>query len=130
MDLARIASTQLWSGTAMYLFSGNQYIRVTRTSDTDLGITDPQYLRSIYAGWGWDNVFNDGVNGALPSGSRCYFFRGTEHMRVSRGFELGGFIDPTYPQRIKGWEFPSGFGANGIDAALYSGGPLVNPLCR
>ena len=118
----------LWSGTATYFFRGNQYIRVTRTSDTDFGITDPDYPRSIYAGWGWSNDFNNGVKGALPSGSRCYFFRGNQYMRVSRGFELGGFIDSGYPQPISpNWGWPQGFGENGIDAALYSGGPLVAP---
>lgn len=117
----------LWSGTVSYFFSGNQYVRVTRTSDTDLGTTDADYPRSIFAGWGWDNDFNDGVKGALPSGSKCYFFRGAEYLRVSRGFELGGFIDPHYPAHISNWHWPSGFGENGIDAALYSGGPLVDP---
>jgi hypothetical protein len=117
----------LWSGTASYFFSGNQYVRVTRKSDTDLGTTDPDYPRSIYAGWGWNNDFNQGVKGALPSGSKCYFFRGTEYLRVSRGFELGGFIDKGYPGPISNWGWPSGFGTNGIDAALYSGGPLVDP---
>jgi hypothetical protein len=63
----------------------------------------------------------------LPSGSKVYFFRGAEYLRVSRGFELGGFIDAGYPAPISNWKWPSGFGKNGIDAALYSGGPLANP---
>jgi hypothetical protein len=117
----------LWSGTVSYFFSGNQYVRTTRKSATDLGMTDPEYPRSIYAGWGWNNGFNQGVKGALPSGSKCYFFRGTEYLQVSRGFELGGFIDKGYPGPISNWGWPSGFGKNGIDAALYSGGPLVDP---
>jgi len=116
----------LWSGTVSYFFSGNEYIRVTRKSDTDFGTTDPGYPRSIYAGWGWDNVFNNGIKGALPSGSRCYFFRGTQYIRVRRGFELGGFIDEPIGS-IPNWDWPSGFGENGIDAALYSGGPLQDP---
>jgi len=117
----------LWSGTVTYFFSGDEYIRVTRKTDTDPGTTDADYPRTIYGGWGWDNVFNQGVKGALPSGSRCYFFHGKQYIRVSRGFELGGFIDPGYPANISpnwGW---GDFGANGIDAALYSGGPLVAP---
>jgi hypothetical protein len=117
----------LWSGTVTYFFSGNQYIRVTRTSDTDLGKTDSGYPRSIYAGWGWNNDFNQGVKGGLPSGLVCYFFRGKEYIRVSRGFEIGGFIDPGYPAPISNWGWPDGFGENGIDAALYSGGPLQDP---
>jgi hypothetical protein len=51
----------LWSGSVTYFFKGNEYIRVTRTSDTDFGTTDPGYPRSIYAGWGWNNDFNNGV---------------------------------------------------------------------
>jgi hypothetical protein len=91
----------LWSGTVTYFFSGNQYIRVTRNSDTDLGTTDPDYPRSIFAGWGWNNDFNQGVKGALPSGSKVNFFRGAEYLRVSRGFELGGFIDAGYPAQFQ-----------------------------
>jgi len=109
----------LWSGTVTYFFKGNQYIRVTRKYDTDFG----NYPRSILAGWGWGAPFDNGVKAALLSGAKCYFFTGTEYIQVSRGFELGGFIDPGYPTDISHWGFPKGFGTNGIDAALYSGGP-------
>jgi hypothetical protein len=35
-------------------------------------------------------------------------------------------VDTGYPRAIKDvWGWPDGFRANGIDAALYSGGPLV-----
>jgi len=113
----------LWSGPVCYFFSGNQYIRVTR-GDDDFGKTDPQYPRSINAGWGWSPPFANGIKGALPSGLKCYFFSGIEYIRVSRGLELGGFIDPGYPGKITAWNWPAGFGENGIDAALYSGGLL------
>jgi hypothetical protein len=117
----------LWSGAVACFFSGNQYIRVTRTSGTDLGKTDSGYPKTILGGWGWNNDFNQGIKGALPSGSVCYFFRGKEYIRVSRGSEFPGFIDPNYPARIANWEWPAGFGENDIDAALYSGGPLQDP---
>ncbi|MCJ1405777.1 hypothetical protein MMC11_009007, partial [Xylographa trunciseda] len=114
----------LWSGPVCYFFSGNQYIRVTR-GDDDFGKTDePGYPKSIESGWGWAPPFANGVKGALPSGLKCYFFSGKEYIRVSRGLELAGFIDPGYPGQDTGWNWPAGFGKNGIDAALYSGGVL------
>jgi hypothetical protein len=115
----------LWSGPVCYFFKGNSYIRVTR-GNTNFGTTDAGYPRSILGGWGWAAPFDNGVKGALPSGSKCYFFNGTEYIRVSRGIELGGFIDKGYPSNITAWDWGS-FGAKGIDAALYSGGPLVPP---
>ena len=114
----------LWSGGVCYFFKGNEYIRVTR-GDTDFGTTDATYPKSIYGGgWGFPTPFDNGVKGVLPSGSKCYFFNGAQYIQVSRGFELGGFVDKTYPKSIAEWNWGS-FGAKGIDAALYSGGPLV-----
>lgn len=116
----------LWSGSVVYFFSGNRYIRVNRRSDTDFGTMSPGYPKTIASGWGWNAPFANRIKGALPSGSRCYFFSGNQYLRVSRGFELAGFIDKTYPKTIvPNWHFPTGFGTNGIDAALYSGGPLT-----
>jgi hypothetical protein len=74
-----------------------------------------------------DRAFSNGVKGALPSGSKCYFFSGKEYIRVSRGYELAGFVDSGYPAPISGWQWGADFGAGGIDAALYSGGPLEPP---
>jgi hypothetical protein len=114
----------LWSGPVCYFFSGNYYTRVTR-SQSDFGNGgDPYYPKTISAGWGWSAPFSNGVKGALPSGQKCYFFSCKEYIRVSRGLELAGFIDPNYPADITAWDFPKGFGQNGIDAALYSGGDL------
>jgi hypothetical protein len=117
----------LWSGPVCYFFKGNEYIRVTRDSDTVPGTTDLGYPKTIADGWGWPAPFSNGIKGALPSGSKCYFFCGAEYIRVSRGIELAGYIDKGYPAPIKNWNWPDGFGAKGIDAALYSGGPLEPP---
>jgi hypothetical protein len=117
----------LWSGSVTYFFQGHQYIRVTRESDTDKGHTDQGYPTPILSGWEWEAPFDNSIKAALPSGSKAYFFSGTSYIRVSRGFELPGFMDEGYPADISNWQFPSGFGTNGIDAALYSGGPLETP---
>jgi Hemopexin len=115
----------LWSGGVTYFFKGQSYIRVTRTSDSDLGTTDEGYPQPL-TNWKFPGTFGqNGIKGALYSGSVCYFFDGPQYIRVSRGLEGAGFCDAGYPRNIKdvwGW---GDFGVNGIDAALYSGGPLV-----
>jgi len=113
----------LYSGTKCYIFKGAEYIRVTR-SDTSPGSIDAGYPQSI-SEWGWPDGFGaGGIAAALYSGSKCYFFDGQEYIRVSRGDTGGGLTDPGYPKPISNWDWPS-FGADGISAALYSGGPLV-----
>ena len=102
-----------------YFFSGNQYIRVTR-GDTGPGVVDAGYPRTISPNWGWGSFGANGIDAALYSGSKCYFFAGGEYIRVTRGVTGPGTIDPGYPRPIApnwGW---GAFGANGIDAALYS----------
>lgn len=116
----------LWSGPVNYFFSGKDYIRVTR-GQSDFGNGgDPGYPKTIANGWGWPAPFSNKVKGALPSGQKIYAFSGNEYIRVSRGIELAGFIDPGYPGKnaAGSWGFPKGFAANGVDAALYSGGDL------
>jgi hypothetical protein len=103
-----------------YFFSGTQYIRVTR-NDTGPGAVDPGYPRSISSNWGWGSFGATGIDAALYSGSRCYFFSGKQYIRVTRDVTGPGTVDPGYPRPISpnwGW---GAFGANGIDAALYSG---------
>ena len=51
----------------------------------------------------------------------CYFFKGNQYIRVTRADEGPGTVDSGYPAPISVWGWPNGFGANGIDAALYSG---------
>ena len=112
----------LYSGSKCYFFRGSQYIRVTR-GDTGAGTVDPGYPRSIGPNWGWPGGFGaSGIDAALYSGSKCYFFRGSQYIRVTRGDTGAGTVDPGYPRSIgPNWGWPGGFGASGIDAALYSG---------
>ena len=94
-----------------YFFAGNQYIRVVR-SDTGPGTVDAGYPRPISPNWGWGAFGANGIDAALYSGSKCYFFSGKEYIRVTRGVTGPGTVDAGYPRP---------FGANGIDDALYSG---------
>ena len=109
----------LYSRSKCYFFKGNQYIRVTR-GDTGPGTVDPGYPASI-ANWGWPSGFgSSGIDAALYSRSKCYFFKGNQYIRVTRGDTGPGTVDPGYPASIANWGWPSGFGSSGIDAALYS----------
>ena len=114
----------LWSGSVCYFFSGNQYIRVTR-GDTGPGTMDPGYPKPI-SNWNWGAFGANGIDAALYSGSKCYFFKGNQYIRVSRSDMGPGILDPGYPASISNWNWGT-FGVNGIKGALYSGGPLVAP---
>ncbi len=114
----------LWSGPVCYFFKGNQYIRVTR-GETDFGHMDAGYPANI-SQWGWGSFGVNGIDAALNSGSRCYFFKGNQYIRVTRGDLYPGAVDAGYPQPISVWNWGS-FGASGIDAAINSLGPLVAP---
>ena len=111
----------LYSGPKCYFFSGNQYIRVSR-GNTGPGTVDPGYPKPI-SNWGWGSFGANGINAALFSESVCYFFSGSEYIRVSRGQTGPGKVDAGYPQSISHWGWANGFGANGINEALYSGSP-------
>jgi hypothetical protein len=108
----------LYSGPKTYFFSGNQYIRVTR-GDVGAGTVDAGYPKPISV-WGWGNFGKQGIDAALYSGSKCYFFSGNQYIRVTRGDTGPGTVDAGYPKPISTWGWGS-FGQNGIDAALYSG---------
>ena len=116
----------LHSGSKYYFFSGDEYIRVTR-GDTGAGTIDSGYPRNI-SHWNWGTFAQNGnstqnspgIDAALYSGSRCYFFAGDEYIRVTRGDTGAGTIDPGYPKNISNWGWGS-FGRHGIDAALHSG---------
>jgi Hemopexin len=109
----------LYSGSRCYFFRGNRYIRVTR-GDTGPGTVDRGYPAPIFR-WGWPDGFGaNGIDAALYSGSRCYFFRGNRYIRVTRGDTGAGTVDPGYPAPISWWGWPDGFGAQGIDAAFYN----------
>lgn len=107
-------------------FSGSQYIRVTRDY-TGPGTVDPGYPKPISPNWGWGAFGAKGIDAAMYSGSRCYFFAGDQYIRVTRRDEGAGTIDAGYPKPISpnwGW---GNFGSNGISGALYSGKRQLNP---
>jgi hypothetical protein len=109
----------LFSGGKCYFFRGNRYLRVTR-GDIGPGTVDPGYPSPI-SNWGWPGGFgSSGIDAALHSGSKCYFFKGNRYVRVSRGDVGPGTVDPGYPAPISNWGWPGGFGSAGIDAAMYS----------
>ncbi|WP_289017502.1 hemopexin repeat-containing protein, partial [uncultured Ornithinimicrobium sp.] len=111
----------LYSGSRTYFFFGGSYIRVTR-GETGPGTLDANYPRAIASGWGWPDGFGrDGIDAALHSGSKSYFFSGGRYIRVTRGDSGAGTVDPGYPGDISAWGWPDGFGRDGIDAALHSG---------
>jgi Hemopexin len=114
----------LWSGSVCYFFKGSQYIRVRR-GDTGPGTVDPGYPAPI-SNWNWGPFGAQGIDGALYSGSKCYFFSGNQYVRVSRADQGPGLLDAGYPAPISNWNWGS-FGAQGIRAPLYSGGPLLAP---
>jgi Hemopexin len=110
----------LHSRSKTYFFKGNRYIRVTR-GDTGPGTVDPGYPAPI-SNWGWPAGFGaTGIDAALYSRSKSYFFKGNRYIRVTRGEVGPGTVDPGYPAPISNWGWPAGFGSTGIDAALYSG---------
>jgi hypothetical protein len=110
----------LFSGSKCYFFDGKRYVRVTR-GDTGAGTLDGGYPAPITR-WRWPAGFGTrGIDAALYSGSKTYFFEGNRYIRVTRGDTGAGTLDPGYPASISKWGWPAGFGASGIDAALYSG---------
>jgi hypothetical protein len=95
----------LYSGTKCYFFHGNQYIRVTRGA-TGPGTVDPGYPAPI-SNWGWGSFGANGIDDALYSGTKCYFFKGNQYIRVTRGATGPGTVDPGYPAPISNWGWPS-----------------------
>jgi len=109
----------LYSGSKCYFFSGTQYIRVTR-GETGAGTVDAGYPAPI-SNWGWGRFGARGIDAALYSVSKCYFFSGKEYIRVTRGDTGAGIVDPGYPAPISNWGWGA-FAANGIVGdALFSG---------
>ena len=88
-----------------YFFSGSEYIRVTR-EDTGPGSVDAGYPAKI-SNWQWPDGFGaNGIDAALYSGSKCYFFSGSQYVRVTRGTTGAGTVDPGYPRPISVWGWP------------------------
>jgi hypothetical protein len=116
----------MYSGPKAYFFSGKEYIRVSR-GETGPGTVDKGYPKPI-SNWGWGSFGANGISAALFSEPVSYFFSGNEYIRVSRGTTGPGKVDAGYPKTIAGnWNWGS-FGANGINAALYSGSPSEGAL--
>jgi hypothetical protein len=101
----------LYSGTKAYFFDGGRYLRVTRGGSEPWPVDDG-YPRSIADVWGWPGRFGRfGIDAALFSGSKCYFFDGNRYIRVTRGDVGPGTVDPGYSKRIHDvWNWPDGFG--------------------
>ena len=59
-----------------------------------------------------------GIDAALYSGSKCYFFDGNRYIRVTRGDTGAGTVDAGYPKDISIWGWPSGFGAEDDPSSL------------
>lgn len=98
----------LYSGSKCYFFKGNRYIRVTR-DDVGPGTVDVGYPAPI-SNWGWPGGFGaGGIDAALYSGSKCYFFEGDRYVRVTRGDVGPGTVDAGYPAPISNWGWPDGF---------------------
>jgi hypothetical protein len=91
---------------------------VTR-GNTGPGTVDPGYPEPI-SNWGWGSFGQAGIDAALFSGTKCYFFSGNQYIRVTRGNTGPGTVDPGYPRSISTWNWGT-FGQAGIDAVLYSG---------
>jgi hypothetical protein len=117
----------LYSRSKCYFFSGNRYIRVTR-GDTGPGTVDPGYPANISA-WGWPGGFgSNGIDAALYSGSKCYFFSGNRYIRVTRGDTGPGTVDSGYPANIAAWRWPRGFaGSPGVPTVRLHAKVLTAP---
>jgi hypothetical protein len=101
-----------------YFFSGDQYIRVTR-GDAGPGTVDSGYPKNIDQ-WGWGLFGQEGIDAALESGAKSFFFSGTQYIRVTRGNEEPWTIDHGYPKDISRLNWGT-FGQDGIDAAMSAG---------
>jgi Hemopexin/Metallo-peptidase family M12B Reprolysin-like len=92
----------LYSRSKCYFFKGNRYLRVTR-GDTGPGTVDSGYPAPI-SNWGWPDGFgSSGIDAALYSHTKCYFFKGDEYIRVTRGDIGPGTVDAGYPAPISNW---------------------------
>ncbi|NLP82176.1 hemopexin repeat-containing protein, partial [Acinetobacter baumannii] len=84
------------------------------------GTVDAGYPAPI-SNWNWPSGFGStGIDAALYSGSKCYFFKGNRYIRVTRGDTGAGTVDAGYPAPITNWGWPRGFaGAPGPTVRLH-----------
>ncbi len=100
----------LFSNTKCYFFAGDRFIRVTRGA-TNSGTVDAGYPKGI-SEWGWGAFGQNGIDAALYSRSKCYFFAGNSYIRVTRDDIGPGTVDAGYPKDISEWGWGD-FGQNG-----------------
>ena len=108
----------LWRGSndAVYLFSGDEYIRYTDVGDG----RDDGYPRRIKGAWiGIPASFQSNIDAALwrESNGKIYLFKGSQYVRLEGS---NATMDAGYPQPIAGnWNgLPASF-TSGIDAAFW-----------
>jgi hypothetical protein len=90
----------LWRGSngKIYLFKGDQYVRLTETS------VDAGYPKPIAGNWkGLPASFGSGIDSALwrESNSKIYFFRDRRYARLT-----GATMDAGYPRWVDGVWMP------------------------
>lgn len=102
-----------YSSSKIYLFSGDEYLKVDRPSST----VAAGYPRKLPGGWtNWPSTWTS-VDAAIKwTNGRNYLFRGSEYVRLS-----GSTVDSGYPKPILGnWNIPY---TSGFDYAfVYPGG--------
>src|SRR6185295_14679308 len=104
------ASTRRWRAVRWTIsFQVHDSIRVTR-GETGPGVVDSGYPKPI-SDRGWGDFGAHGIDAALYSDTKCYFFAGEHYIRVSRGDVDPGQIDSGYPAPISDWAWGD-FGAH------------------
>ena len=83
---------RLFSRSKCYFFDGNRYIRVTR-GNTGPGRWILGIRRDLELGLA-RRFRRSGIDAALYSRSKCYFFNGNRYIRVTRGDIGPGSVDP------------------------------------
>ena len=102
-----------------YFFSGNQYIRVTRGKHRPRQGGCRLPATHLQLGLGCvpaQTALTPRCTAVLSATSS----RANTYIRVTRGDECPGKMDPGYPAPISKWNW-NGWGANGIDSALFYG---------
>lgn len=96
----------IWShNQRIYIFKGNQYVRITPTVSWAV---EPGYPKPIAGNWpGLPVSFSSGIDSALwsESNKRIYFFKGTRYVRINPA--NGWQMEAGYPKYIdKNWRMP------------------------
>ena len=73
------------------------------------GDAHPCSMFGGFGNWGWGNFGKDGIDAALYSGTKCYFFSGKQYIRVTRGDTGPGKVDAGYPASVENWRWPPSF---------------------